>query len=80
MKRFFLATLLIYFGIVGPLSVFIILGVLYSLIYRGYELLFVGAVIDGYYGLSLWPIYTTVILFVVCGLELLKPYLLFYNN
>lgn len=64
-----------------PLFVFVPAALMYALVWRGYELIMLGMLIDAYFGVDVVvPYYTLIAGFLVASAEWVKPSLLVYNR
>lgn len=55
--------------------------IFYLFHFRGYELVIIGILIDGYYFYFYdWPVFSLALLSIVILADLIKPYLLMYNG
>lgn len=80
--RILLFATVFFLGFSGPVVVFILVAVAYTLLYAGVELIVLAAAIDAYYGYERGDIYlytlcATVLVFFV---QWLKPRLWVYNQ
>lgn len=67
----------------APLWFAVCAGVLYNIFWEGYELIFLGIIIDSLFGhthLDALPLYTFLYTFSVISLALIKPYFILYNT
>ncbi len=80
--RTFLFTLLTFFGLSGPLWVFVIIGAVYLVAYTGVEMVLLAAAIDAYFGYQYdtWYMYTISVAIAVLVMQWMKPRLSLYNQ
>ncbi len=82
MTRVLLFTTLIFLSVSLPWWLFAVAAILYSLLYIPYELIILGALLDGYFGAgsSLVPLYTSGLTIMVLVGEWLRPRLTWHEE
>ena len=82
MTRILLFLALIFLSVSLPWWLFVLAALLYSLLYTPYELVILGALLDGYFGAggSFMPYYTLSLTALVLGSEWLRPRLTWHEQ
>ncbi len=81
--RILFFTLIVVMAVVAPTAVLAVCALAYALRYTAYELIFVGAAIDAFYGtggILTVPYYTLVTSACLILIEWVKPFISVYNQ
>ncbi len=80
--RIILLAIILFSGFTGPIWLFAVAVTIYAFIYFGVEIIIVGAIIDGFFGVSTghMPFYLLGTSFLLLFAQILKPYISLYNR
>jgi hypothetical protein len=80
--RLILLCLILVVAVVAPTAVLVVCALAYALRYTAYELIFIAAAIDAYYGLGgmTLPYYTFCTCAALILIEWVKPFISVYNQ